>query len=116
MFPNRRHAQPDGTATFVVRRIFAATGVAAYLAAMAGFLVENILGDTALFPAAYFFTWDMFPSHNTRSMRRVAVGRTEGGKFVQLHPSPREQYRAGAERDFTRVDLEGRGFFYRTTV
>ncbi len=94
----------------------AVVGVVAYLAAIAGFLLQSVVGDSAYFPLSYFFTWDMFPAHNTKSMRRVAIGKTASGKFVQLHPSPRDQYRQGVNRDFTRVDLEGRGFFYRTVV
>ena len=91
-------------------------GVAAYLAALGGFLLQSVLGDAAPFPLSYFFTWDMFPSHNTRSLRRVAVGRTAAGKYVQLHPSPFQQHRAGVHGDLTHVDLDARGLAYRDSV
>ncbi len=99
-----------------VRRLAAIVGVVIYLAAIVGFLLQSVVGDSRFFPLSYFFTWDMFPAHNTRSMHRVAVGKTASGKRLQLQPSPRDQYRAGIENDFTRIDLEGRGFFYRTAV
>jgi hypothetical protein len=104
--------------TFVQRfsRLVAIAGVVVYLAAIVGFLLQSVVGDSRLFPLSYFFTWDMFPAHNTRSMHRVAIGKTASGNLLQLQPSPRDQYRAGMERDFTRIDLEGRGFFYRTAV
>jgi hypothetical protein len=79
-------------------------------------LLQSVIGDTALFPLSYFFKWDMFPSHNTRGLRRLAIGRTVAGKYVQLHPSPFEQYRGGVHRDLTRVDLDARGLFYRPAV
>jgi hypothetical protein len=88
----------------------------AYLGALGGFLLQSALGDTAPFPLSYFFTWDMFPSHNTRCLRRVAVGLTAGGKYLQLHPSPYLQYRGGVHGDLTRVDLDARGFFYQPAV
>ncbi len=91
-------------------------GVVVYLGATVGFLLQSVVGDSRGFPLSYFFLWDMFPAHNTQSMRRVAVGKTAAGKFLQLQPSPRDQYRAGMENDFSRIDLEGRGFFYRTAV
>jgi len=100
----------------VVKRVAAGAGAVVYLSAIAAFLFQSVVGDSAYFPLSYFFTWDMFPAHNTNSMRRVAVGKTAARKFVQLHPSPRDQYRQGVDRDFTRVDLEGRGFFYRPIV
>ena len=98
------------------RRVCARLAVFVYLAALGGFLLQSVAGDTALFPLFYFFKWDMFPSHNTRGLRRVAIGRTVSGKYLQLHPSPFEQYRSGVHRDLTRVDLDARGLYYRTTV
>jgi hypothetical protein len=98
------------------RRGIAALAMFVYLAALGGFLLQSVVGDTALFPLSYFFKWDMFPSHNTRGLRRVAIGRTVAGKYRQLHPSPFEQYRGGVHRDLTRVDLDARGLFYRPTV
>jgi hypothetical protein len=90
--------------------------VVIYLAALAGFLMQSALGDSGLFPLSYFFTWDMFPSYYTQSSRRVAVGRTASGRYVELHPSPFQQYRGGVRGDLSRVDLERRGLFYRAAV
>lgn len=116
MLPISSPAMPRRPVTSVVKRVAAGAGAAVYLLAIAGLLFQSVVGDSAYFPLSYFFTWDMFPAHNTNSMRRVAVGKTAAGKFLQLHPSPRDQYRQGVNRDFTRVDLEGRGFFYRPIV
>jgi hypothetical protein len=98
------------------KRLASVVAAGVYLAALAGFLVQSVVGDTALFPLSYFFKWDMFPSHNTRSLRRVAVGLTAAGKFVELHPSPFEQYRGGVHADLARIELDGRGYFFRSTV
>ncbi len=97
-------------------RIAARIGVAVYLGALCGFLLQTVLGDAAPFPFSYFFTWDMFPSHNARALRRVAVGRTAAGNFVQLHPSSFQQYRGGAHGDLTHVELDARGLGYRDSV
>lgn len=99
-----------------MRRVAVAIGAAVYLATLAGFLFLNLIGDPVLFPLSYFFTWDMFPAHNTQSVRRVAVGRTRSGKLLQLHPSPHDQFRGGTAGDLTRIELESRGLFYRAAV
>jgi hypothetical protein len=99
-----------------MKRIAARIGVVVYLGALCGFLLQTVLGDAAPFPLSYFFTWDMFPSHNTRSLRRVAIGRTAAGKHIQLHPSPFQQYRGGVHGDLTHVDLDARGLAYRDSV
>jgi hypothetical protein len=116
MVLNPEYTVPQRPVASIVKRAVAVAGVILYLAAIAGFLLQSVVGDSAFFPLSYFFTWDMFPAHNTKSLRRVAVGKTASGRFVHLHPSPREQFRAGMEHDFTRIDLEGRGFFYHTAV
>jgi hypothetical protein len=100
----------------LARRSAAVVGLVVYLAALGGFLLQSVVGDAAPFPLSYFFTWDMFPSHNTRSLRRVAVGRTAAGKYLQVHPSPFQQYRGGVQGDLTHVDLDGRGLAYREAV
>ncbi len=96
--------------------MLASLAIALYLAALAGFLLQSALGDTGLFPASYFFTWDMFPSYYTESSRRAAVGRTASGRYLALHPSPFQQYRGGVHGDLTRVELERRGLFYPAAV
>ena len=98
------------------RQVVLWLGTLVYLAALGGFLIQSALGDPALFPLSYFFTWDMFPSYYSESSRRVAVGESKSGRHLQLHPSPREQYRGGLYGDLTRVELERRGFFYRAAV
>jgi hypothetical protein len=105
-----------GSTRSTMCRGFAWLALSIYLAALGGFLLQSVVGDTALFPLSYFFKWDMFPSHNTRGLRRVAIGRTVAGKYLQLHPSPFEQYRGGVHHDLTHVDLDARGHAYRTMV
>jgi len=105
-----------GSTRSTTRRVCAWLAVLVYLAVLGGFLLQSVAGDTALFPLSYFFKWDMFPSHNTRGLRRVAIGRTLSGKYVQLYPSPFEQFRSGVHRDLTRVDLDARGYYYRKSV
>ncbi len=97
-------------------RVVSRLAVFAYLATLGGFLLQSALGDSRFFPASYFFTWDMFPSHNSQSFRRIAVGETETGRFLQLYPSPREQFRRGARGDLSRLDLDKRAIFYRPVV
>jgi hypothetical protein len=58
----------------------------------------------------------MFPSYNSRSFRRIALGETASGRYLQLYPSPREQYHGGAHAALSRLDLDQRVFFYRTVV
>jgi hypothetical protein len=99
-----------------IRRAFAALAIALYLATLAGFLLQNALGDSGLFPVSYFFTWDMFPSYKTESSRCVAVGRTKSGRYLELYPSPFQQNRGGVHGDLARVDLERRGLFYFAVV
>jgi hypothetical protein len=97
-------------------RVGSRVAVFAYLAVLIGFLLQGALGDSRFFPVSYFFTWDMFPSHNSQAFRRIAVGETESGRYVQLYPSPREQFRRGAYRDLSRLDLDKRALFYRPVV
>ena len=99
-----------------IRRALAALAISLYLAALGGFLLQSALGDSGFFPVSYFFTWDMFPSYYTESSRRVAIGRTASGRYIELHPSPFQQYRGGVYGDLTHVDLERRGLFYRAAV
>ena len=106
----------DGNILWHIRRAFAALAIAAYLAALAGFLLQSAVGDSGLFPVSYFFTWDMFPSYKTESSRRVAVGRTKSGRYLELYPSPFQQYLGGVHGDLARVDLERRGLFYSAAV
>jgi hypothetical protein len=98
------------------RRAGALLVIAGYVAATGYFLARYALGDFVPHPIAYFFTWDMFPYHLSVSSRRVAVGRTASGKYVQLHPAPQHQYRGGVRGDLTHVELERAGGFYAAAV
>lgn len=109
-------SQSGGNIRLWIRRTAAWLAILLYLAAHAGFLLQSALGDSGLFPVSYFFTWDMFPSYYTESSRRVAVGRTESGKYLELHPTPFQQYRGGVKGDLTQVELERRGVFYPASV
>lgn len=95
------------------RRTGALLIAASYVSISGFFLVRYVVGDLVPHPIAYFFTWDMFPYHLSVSYRRVAVGRTASGRYVQLHPSPLDHYRGGLHRDLTHVELERAGAFYR---
>lgn len=92
-----------------MRRAFAATFIATYLTVNAFFLLRYAVGDVLPHPVAYFFTWDMFPGHYCESTRKIVVGRTEAGKYVQVVPGAADQYRDGAGGDLTRVDLDRTG-------
>ncbi|HLJ12716.1 MAG TPA: hypothetical protein VKU82_16085 [Planctomycetaceae bacterium] len=98
------------------RRRAQVLGATVYIAVLVASLVQGALGDPALFPIAYFFTWDMFPSYDSQSFRRIALGKTATGKYVRLQPSSLQQYRGGVHGDLTRVDIERRGLFYRSAV
>ena len=100
----------------VAMRVASRLAVLAYLAVLGGFLLQSALGDSRYYPAAYFFTWDMFPSHSSQSFRRVALGETASGRYRRLYPSPREQFHRGAHSDLTRLDLDRRLVFYRSAV
>lgn len=97
----------------IVRRVCAVAFIVAYLGVNAFFLARYAVGDVLPHPIAYFFTWDMFPGHYCESTRKVAVGRTEEGRFVQLVPGPLDQYREGTGGDLTRVDLDRTGRDFR---
>lgn len=90
----------------VLRRVLAAAFITLYLGVSAFFLLRYAVGDLLPHPVAYFFTWDMFPGHYCESTRKVAVGRTIGGKYVQLVPGARDQNREGIRGDLTRLDLD----------
>lgn len=100
----------------IVRRFLAGAFIAGYLCATAAFLALHALGDWGVHPISYFFTWDMFPSFYYESSRRVAVGRTANGRFIQLHPDPSQQFRGGVHGDLTRVDLDRSGASFRGIV
>lgn len=87
-----------------------------YAATSVGYLVANLLEVTPAGVIAYMFTWDMFPHFHSWSVRRVAIGRTRGGRCLVLHPSDHAQFRAGVEGDLTRSDLERGGSSFRAVV
>jgi len=87
--------------------------IAGYLGATFWHLALYAFGDVGNHPLAYFFVWDMFPSHTAWSFQRVAVGRTSRGELLQIVPSGQQQFREGIHGDRTRADLERSGAFFR---
>ena len=97
----------------MLRRWLASAGIACYLATLGTFFTWHAAGDWGVHPVAYFFTWDMFPSFYTESLRRLAVGRTADGRFVQVYPGPFDRYRGGVGNDLPRGDLDRSGNSFR---
>lgn len=87
-----------------LRRIAAVLAIAGYLGCTLYFQVKYWMGDVGGGPAAYFWTWDMFPGYSTGSHRRLAVGTTDADEFVQLDPSASQLFRLGVQGDKTRFD------------
>lgn len=81
---------------------------AAYLAATAFFLGRQVLGDSIAQEASYFFTWDMFPDYETESARRMVLGLTDDGRFVQLLPAAEHRFRWGVDGTVSRIDIDRR--------
>jgi hypothetical protein len=79
--------------------------IVAYLLTTVFFLGRHVLGDSASHRVAYFWTWDMFPGYTSTATRRVAIGETTGGQFVQLYPSAAQQFHWGVGGDMTRLDM-----------
>ena len=94
------------------------------------YLARNIMGDVSSDPLAYFFTWDMFPGYGCTSQRRMALGRTASGGYVQLYPAFGQQFRRGVQRlpvlpgvadggdpgGYARADLDRSGLRFRQLV
>jgi hypothetical protein len=91
-------------------------GVGGYLALSVWYFAALSLEATPPGFRAYLFTWDMFPGFATRSVRRVALGRTASGEYVVLHPSPWSQFREGVAGDLTRADLDRSGAGFQSLV
>lgn len=107
-------AQP--TLASRLRLWLAGVGVGGYLALSAWYFAALALEATPPGFLAYFFTWDMFPGFTTRSVRRVALGRTASGEYVLLHPSPWSQFQEGVSGDLTRADLDRSGMGFQSLV
>jgi hypothetical protein len=107
--PVTTNDRPCGASRRFPRRIGRA-GVllfcAAYLLATAWFAVRHVLGDSLSHPAAYFFTWDMFPGYATETSRRMVVGHTRDGRFVKLLPDNLHRFRWGINDDVSRIDID----------
>lgn len=82
---------------------------AAYLGATAYFFARHVVGDSLSRPEAYFFTWDMFPDYETESTRRLVLGLTNRGRFIQLLPAEEHRFRWGIDGTVSRIDIDGRG-------
>jgi hypothetical protein len=112
---DRRRADSAG----IARRIGRA-GVllfcAAYLLATAWFAIRHVLGDSLSHPAAYFFTWDMFPGYATESSRRMIVGYTRDDRFVKLLPDESHRFRWGINDEVSRFDVDRNDVNFKTAI
>lgn len=111
--------QPDrqrGTARATVLRAAAVAFAAIYLATTGWHFARNLVGDPSTAPAAYFFTWDMFPSYVSESTRKLAVARTKSGNYWQIVPGAEDRFRWGQNGQATRVDLDRLGNFWRVAA
>ena len=88
-----------------MRRVVAVVLILCYLGAGTFFLYCHLLGETRGLPWAYYWTWDMFPNYPSFSARRMALGETKSGEFVQVFPTNKIRYRRGGSGDLTRYDL-----------
>jgi len=80
----------------------------AYVAVNGWFMLRHVLGDTQSTPAAYFFTWDMFPGYVSESSRRMAVGVTTTGRYIKLLPAENHRFRWGINNAVSRMDIDHR--------
>jgi hypothetical protein len=88
-----------------LRRLPALLVIAAYLGASGWYFYRHALGDAAAEPAAYLFTWDMFPNYPSWSARRIAVAQTRSGRYLRILPSRGQQFRRGRDGEHSRFDL-----------
>ena len=91
-----------------VRNVPALVFITLYLASIAWYFIGHVQGDPGRSAFAYFWTWDMYPHYEAESVRRIVVGRTESGDFVQLLPAGRDRFRWGNQGQATRYDLDRR--------
>lgn len=80
--------------------------IVGYLSLLGLNLGRQILGDPTPGASGYFFTWDMFPFYHAWSSRRTAIGKTAGGRYVEIVPAGAQRYRGGADGNLTRADLD----------
>lgn len=98
------------------RRLLVLGLIVTYLAAGGFYFYRHLLGDTSQSAFGYFWTWDMFPNYPSFSARRLALGQTRGGRFVQVFPTEQVRFRRGGHRDLTRFDLPRNDAALRTAV
>lgn len=89
-------------------RLPASAFVVVYLATTAWFLLRQIAGDPGRSEWAYGWTWDMFPSYETESVRRRILVEDSSGRAWQLVPGNRDRFRWGNHGDAARIDLDRR--------
>jgi hypothetical protein len=87
------------------RRVLVMGLITAYLGMGMLCLYSHLIGDTGRFALGYFWTWDMFPNYPSFSARRLAVGQTKSGQYVNVFPTANVRYRRGGQGDLTRFDL-----------
>lgn len=98
------------------RRLLVLGFVIAYLGVSIFYFYRHILGDTGPSAFGYFWTWDMFPNYPSYSARRLALGQTKSGRFVEVFPNEQVRFRRGGQRDLTRFDLPRNDAALRTAV
>lgn len=98
------------------RKLPALTFLILYTATIAWYFVRHVEGDPGRSAFAYFWTWDMYPHYEAESVRRLVLGRTERGTYVQLLPTPRDRFRWGNHDQATRYDLDRRELHLKTTT
>ncbi|MCC7423244.1 MAG: hypothetical protein IT428_23455 [Planctomycetaceae bacterium] len=89
-------------------RLPAALFIVAYLAATGWFLLRQLAGRPGRSEWAYGWTWDMFPSYETESVRRRILVQDRAGRAWQLVPGERDRFRWGNDGDAARIDLDRR--------
>lgn len=82
--------------------------IVAWLGVVAWHLGRQIAGDPSPSPAAYFWTWDMYPNYRTESVRREILAETADGQTIRLLPDESDRFRWGNRGDATRFDLDQR--------
>lgn len=89
-------------------RLPAAAFLIAYLATTGWFLLRQMAGRPGRSAWAYGWTWDMFPSYETESVRRRVLVQDRDGRAWQLVPGEHDRFRWGNHGDAARIDLDRR--------
>ncbi len=82
--------------------------VIGYIAVSVYFAVHHMMGDPLSHSSAYFFTWNMFPGYTTETSRRMVVGVTAEGRYIQILPAANHHFRWGINNEVARIDVDRR--------